>query len=41
MGVTLPVRDHFYVEPYFARQVDTAGSLTTTNAIGLTLIAAF
>lgn len=41
MGVTLPVKDHFYVEPYFARQVDTAGSFTTTNAIGLNLIAAF
>lgn len=41
VGVTLPVYEHFFVEPYFARQVDNAGSFTITNAIGLTLITTF
>jgi hypothetical protein len=41
VGVTLPIDQHFFVEPYIVRQVDNAGSFTITNAIGLTLIAAF
>jgi Protein of unknown function (DUF2490) len=41
LGVTLPVYEHFYVEPYLARQVDNAGSFTITNAIGLLLTTAF
>lgn len=41
LGVTLPVCEHFSVEPYLARQVDNAGSFTITNAIGLTVIASF
>lgn len=41
LGVTLPIYQHFFVEPYLARQVDNAGSFTITNAIGLTLITTF
>ena len=41
LGVTLPIIEHFSVEPYLARQVDNAGSFTITNAIGLTLVTAF
>ena len=41
VGVTLPIYEHFSIEPYLARQVDNAGSFTITNAIGLTLITAF
>jgi hypothetical protein len=38
VGVTLPIYQHFSVEPYLVRQVDNAGSFTITNAIGLTFI---
>ncbi|MGD9883673.1 MAG: DUF2490 domain-containing protein [Reyranella sp.] len=41
VGVTLPIYDHFSIEPYLVRQVDNAGSFTITNAFGLTLITAF
>lgn len=41
VGVTLPVHEHFYVEPYLVRQVDNAGSFTITNAIGLLLTVTF
>ena len=41
LGVTLPIYEHFSVEPYLVRQVDNAGSFTITNAIGLTLITSF
>lgn len=41
LGVTLPVYEHFYVEPYLVRQVDNAGSFTITNAIGLLLTTTF
>jgi len=41
VGVTLPIYEHFSVEPYLARQVDNAGRFTITNAIGLTLITSF
>ncbi len=41
LGVTLPISEHFSVEPYLVRQVDNAGSFTVTNAIGLTLITSF
>jgi Protein of unknown function (DUF2490) len=41
LGVTLPIYEHFSVEPYLVRQVDNAGSFTITNAIGLTFIASF
>jgi len=41
VGVTLPVYEHFSIEPYLARQVDNAGSFMITNAIGLNLITAF
>jgi hypothetical protein len=41
LGVSLPVHKHFQIEPYLARQVDTVGSFTITNAIGLTLTTSF
>jgi hypothetical protein len=41
VGVTLPIYEHFSIEPYLVRQVDNAGNFTITNAIGLTLITAF
>lgn len=41
LGASLPVSKGFQVEPYFARQVDTAGSSTITNAIGVVLTASF
>lgn len=41
LGATFPVGEHFQVEPYLARQVDTAGSFTITNAIGLVLTTSF
>lgn len=41
LGVTLPVHQHFYFEPYLVRQVDNAGNFTITNAIGLLFTTAF
>ena len=40
-GVSLPVGEHFQVEPYLARQVDTVGSFTITHALGLVLTTSF
>lgn len=40
-GVTLPIRRHIYVEPYYVRQIDTAPAPIITNAIGLIGIVAF
>jgi hypothetical protein len=41
LGAAFPVGEHFQVEPYLARQFDTAGSFTTTNAIGIVLTTSF
>lgn len=41
LGAAFPVGEHFQVEPYLARQVDTAGSFTITNAFGLVLTTSF
>lgn len=41
IGVSLPVGEHFQVEPSLVRQVDTAGGGAITHALGLVLTTSF